>query len=96
MKLKVIGPYELSEALSAIGAPVSLAYRDPVRCMRFAASADLDALRRALAAVMVDPPEIEAEDEARLFGAAVIAQALTQARGKNRGRDVEEHAVPAL
>lgn len=59
--------------------------------MRFTASADLTALRRVLALVIVDPPEIEVK--MRLLAVAVMARVLAEARRKDRSRDVEDVKV---
>ena len=83
MRLRIITAHELSEALNAVGCPPGAALRDPVRCMRYAASAEPHAVRAALRALLAPGFELpEDEDELRLFGAAVIGRALVQVRGK--------------
>lgn len=84
MRLKTITAYELHEALGAIGAPTSVALRDPVHVCRIAASASEEAIRAALRAVLVDLPEMEG-DELRLFACGVLARVLVRARRSAQG-----------
>lgn len=97
MRLKVITAHELYAVLEAIGAPATVCLRDPVIGMRYTASADLEALRRALEAVTVNPPDLSEmdEDEARLLVTGVVARVLVLARRMKRDRFVDEvQSVP--
>lgn len=82
--------HELHEALDALGCPAILLVRDPVRAMRYVASAERADIGRALKAVLVDAPDVEQmeEETLRLFASAVLATAFSTARRQLRDRGI--------